>query len=319
MGNNDRKKMHRIGLAVVAGTALAVAGIAPPVQADGFFGPWQDAVPVSVVNDSGGGGCPIETEDGLSLMFASGRPGGQGMLDIWVTDRESLTDEWRTPVNVAAPVNSTASDFCPTPVYGRSLLFVSERQPELPGQIACGSGDIYFSRQSPSGAWSEPRNLGCAPDGPNFVTGERSPSLVETRFGTYLFYSSSGDGSDSDIYVSRMSDDGSFGPGHKVWGVNTTDNEIMPNVRQNEHGILEMVFSSNRMSWGATDTAAFGGQDVYVSYGVLPGGLWTRPRNLGPAVNSAVDDQRATLSADGLRLYFGRPGGQVMVSTRTAR
>lgn len=307
-------------LAGLAAGALVVAAIGPAeALAAGRFGPWQEATPVSVVNDSGGGGCPIETEDGLSLLFASGRPGGQGMLDIWVTDRDGLAAEWGVPVNLPTPVNSASADFCPTPVYGRSLLFVSERPATEPGQVACGSGDIFFARQSPGGTWSEPENLGCAPDGPNFGAGERSPSLVETRFGTYLFYSSAGDGPDSDIYVSRLGVDGRFGPGQKVWGVNTADQEIMPNVRQNEFGILEMVFSSNRLTWGSAEEPAFGAQDVYVSYGVLPGGRWTQPRNLGSAINSGVDEQRATLSADGRRLYFGRPGGQVMVSERDPR
>ncbi|MBX5460939.1 MAG: PD40 domain-containing protein [Steroidobacteraceae bacterium] len=37
----------------------------------------------------------------------------------------------------------------------------------------------------------------------------------------------------------------------------------------------------------------------------LPG-PWTPPFNLGPAVNTNGTEQRATLSNDGKRLYFGR-------------
>ena len=36
------------------------------------------------------------------------------------------------------------------------------------GTVACGAGDIYRTRFSPvTGTWAAPRNLGCAPDGPN--------------------------------------------------------------------------------------------------------------------------------------------------------
>jgi hypothetical protein len=293
----------------------ALLSYAPAVSARGF-GPWQEAVAVAAVNDTGGGGCPIETEDGLSLLFASGRDGGLGELDIWAADRASLNSPWSVPANVGPGVNSSAADFCPTPVFGRSLFFVSTRD-EIE-VTECGGGDIYLSRQSPTGAWSDPQILGCAPDGPNFATGERSPSLIETRFGTYLFYSSNGEGGDSDIYVSRKGDNGNFGAGHKVWGVNSEDDDIMPNVRVGRGGVLEMVFSSNRATWGRTDLMAFGEQDVYVSYAILPGGRWSRPRNLGPAINTSVNEQRATLSADGSRMYFGRPGGQVLVSERSA-
>jgi len=287
--------------------ALLALGSAAPVLAQGGYGDWGLAVPVEAVNSTGGGGCPIETEDGLSLLFASGRPGGQGALDLWVTDRESLTGEWSTPVNLPGPVNTAANDLCPTPVRGRSLFFVSDRTSLE--QPACGGGDIHLSRQSPSGAWSDPVRLGCAPDGPNFGGAERSPTLVETALGTYLLYSSSDDGGDPDIFWSRMRADGSFGPGHRVWGVNSDAADIMPNVRMRENGLLEMVFSSDRMD---------GQQDVYVSFAWVPWGRWSAPVNLGDNINTGDAEQRATLSADGTRLYFGRLGG-VWVSERTVR
>lgn|GEM_PF-2482654 len=118
--------------------------------------------------------------------------------------------------------------------------------------------------------------------------------------------------------MSRRRDDGSFAGPRKVWGVNSEDDDIMPNVRVGSRGLLEMVFSSNRATRGCSDLMAFGDQDVYVSCAILPGGRWSKPKNLGPAINTSVNEQRATLSADGSRMYFGRPGGQVLVSERSA-
>lgn len=274
----------------------------------GGYSAWGPPVPVEVINTTGGGGCPIETEDGLSLMFASGRP-GQGGLDLWVVDRDSLDGDWSAPANLPGPVNTAANDLCPTPVRGRSLFFVSDRSSME--QPACGpsGGDIHLTRQSPSGEWSEPVQLGCAPDGPNFAGAERSPALVETRFGAYLLYSSSDDGGDADLFWSRERRNGTFGPGQRLWGVNSDADDIMPNVRMRENGTLEMVFSSNRMT---------GQQDVYVSFARLPWGRWSEPEKLGEDINTGDPEQRATLSADGKRLYFGRPSG-VWVSERTVR
>ena len=255
-------------------------------------------------------GCPIESSDGLSLLFASARkdgavPGNVGN-DIWVSDRDSLTASWQPPRNLGEPVNSIASDFCPTPV-GRSLFFVSERLASGSDPTPCGGGDMYLSRQSPAGGWSKPTMLGCAPNGPNFPTGERSPSLVETWFGTFLFYSSNGNGGDSDIYVSRMRADGTFGPGKVVTELSTPDyDDIMPNVRARDDGSFEVVYSSNRPTWGH-GTPAHGGQDVYYARSWTLVGEWTTPQNL-ESVNTAGMEQRSTLSADGKRLYFGRDG-----------
>jgi hypothetical protein len=70
-------------------------------------------------------GCPIQSPNGLSLYQASNRPGGEGGLDIWVAHRESTDDPWGAPENLGAPVNSAADDFCPTPIQGGGLFFVS--------------------------------------------------------------------------------------------------------------------------------------------------------------------------------------------------
>ena len=209
----------------------------------------SDAVNLPAVAE----GCPIESPDGLSLFFASTRAGGvPGNVgnDIWVSDRDSLNAPWQPARNLGEPVNSIASDFCPTPV-GRSLFFVSERLASGSDPTPCGGGDIVPVRQSPAGGWSKPTMLGCAPNGPNFPTGERSPSLVETWFGTFLFYSSNGTGGDSDIYVSRMHADGTFGPGKVVTELSLPGyDDIMPNVRARDDGSFEIVYSSNRPTWG---------------------------------------------------------------------
>lgn len=156
--------------------------------------------------------------------------------------------------------------------------------------------------------------LKCAPEGPNFPGGERSPSLVQTYFGTFLFYSSTGAGGDSDIYVSRMDRSGNFGPGKVVEELSTEFEDIMPNVRERADGSFEIVFSSNRPTWGRGQ-AAFGGQDVYTARAWWPTGGWTAPKNLGENVNTAGVEQRATLSHDGKRMYFGRDG-DIFMSTR---
>jgi hypothetical protein len=295
-------------------TASATAGGLPQTAKPDF----STATLVSEVSVPGfGDGCPIESADGLSLLFASNRPDTAGGNDIWAADRASLGSPWGAPRNLGAPINSASADFCPTPVFGRSLFFVSERPGDGTGPTPCGGGDIYLSRQSPAGGWSTPVMLKCAPEGPNFSGGERSPSLVETRFGTFLFYSSNGSGGDQDIYVSRLGSDGQFGPGKVVEDLSTEFEDVMPNVRARGDGSFEIVFSSNRPLWGSGQ-AAFGAQDVYYARSWWLTGLWSAPWNLGEAVNTAGVEQRSTLSKDGKRLYFGRDG-DIFMSTRSGK
>src|SRR5690606_38865427 len=270
----------------------------PKVVAQG-----ENGVSKPNVND----GCPIETADGLSLLFASSR---EDPNDIWVSDRASIGDPWPEPRKLEAPVNSPAGDFCPTPVRGRSLMLVSTRPGACPNEQA-GGGDIYISRPSPAGGWTAPVHLGYAPDGANTAGADRSPSRAETPYGTFLFSSTNGNtangstGGSQDIYVSVMRDDGTFRPGRPVAALNTPDfDDRMPNVRERPAGGYEMVFSSNRTR-SPLGPAPKGGQDVYMSFAWCLRGPGPPPVNRG-AVNSDGNEQRATLSHDGKRLYFGR-------------
>jgi hypothetical protein len=88
-------------------------------------------------------------------------------------------------------------------------------------------------------------------------------------------------------------------------------------VRVRDDDKLEIVFSSNRPTWG-NGQAAMGQQDVYIAYAWSPHGRWSAPRNLGSAVNTAGVEQRSTLSNDGKRLYFGRDG-DIFMSPRQGR
>ncbi|MEO8061631.1 MAG: hypothetical protein ABI821_02675 [Pseudomonadota bacterium] len=301
-----RKGIHFVLALAVAAAGWTSAEAGGPQHAYADFGPAQKLS--SDINTEAPEGCPIETADGLSLMFASTRPlstGGLGGNDIYVSDRDTLNSPWSKPVLLPAPINSTAADFCPTPVYGRSLFFVTDRPTNAGPTPPCGGGDMYLSRQSPSGSWSEPAMLECYPDGPNFPGAERSPSLVQTWFGTFLFYSSTGLGTNHDIYMSRLGGNGKFGPGALVKDLSTTQyNELMPNVRARPDGNFEIVFSSDRPTWGK-GVLAQGNQDVYYARSWWLTGLWSEPRNLGDKINTPFADQRATLSQDGKRMYLG--------------
>ena len=306
-------------LAVATVSATAVAAAAAP-----HFSPWGpaglvDPVDAVGVNTPAQDGCPIQSQDGLSLYIASNRPGSQA-LDLWVAHREGLDDPWGGPVNLneapGADLNTAADEFCPTPVRGNGLFFV--RRPS-----ACGLGDIYFTRFNPEHGWSEPERLACAPDGPNTPLDEMGPSYVEAGGGARLYFSSSRSAAQGgfvpgDIFVSTMSAGGMFGPGELVAELSDPGaNDIQPNVRKDGR---EVVFSSNR-------AGGRGSQDIWVATRENGGDTWSQPINLAnlgapsQQVNTSESETRPSLSWEAETLYFGRAPaaggpGDVYVTTR---
>ena len=112
-----------------------------------------------------------------------------------------------------------------------------------------------------------------------------------------------------------MRRDGSFGPGHVIESLSSEFDDFMPNVRQRAARRYEIVFNSDRLTWGRRDTPAYGGQDVYYSTARHPTGPWSPPRNVGPNVNTDASETRSSISTDGKRLHFGR-SGDIYVSER---
>jgi hypothetical protein len=67
-------------------------------------------------------------KDGLEAFITSNRTGGQGLIDIWASTRETLAGEWSTPVDLAFPVNTAADDGSPwLSRDGTTLYFFSTR------------------------------------------------------------------------------------------------------------------------------------------------------------------------------------------------
>ena len=101
--------------------------------------PWGPAVNLgSTVNSSSADYWPSISADALSLFFASGRPGGLGPDDIYVTTRPSVSSPWATPVNLGPPVSTSADDACPNISADGSTLYFTSNQPG-----GYGSYDIW--------------------------------------------------------------------------------------------------------------------------------------------------------------------------------
>lgn len=261
------------------------------------FGTWSTPVSAEIgsdpdLNTSSNDGCPILSPDGRELYMASNRPGSAG-LDIWVARRAHTGQGWGKPERLPAPVNSDADDFCPTPVPGRGLFFVSKREEP--------NGDIYFIRRTASG-WSEPVRLG---PNVNSSAQEWSPAFfVDEHRRPVLYFSSTRTGN-QDIFRSV-----NWGPAEAVAELNTAFDDARPNVRADGK---EIVFDSTR-------SPTLGGPDVWVATRHSTRLPWSAPRHL-EVVSSPAPDTRASLSWDGTYMLVGsaRAGGEGMADIYVSR
>ena len=148
------------------------------------------------VNSPNFDGRPCISANGLLLYFFSNRPGGFGMADLWVTIRATVNDNWGTPVNLGATVNSAYGEIHPSiSTYGLELYFQSDR----PG--GHGNFDIWVStRATTSDPWGTPMNLG-----PTINTSAHDEWPGISPDGLLLFFSSnrSGGFGSWDLYMAR--------------------------------------------------------------------------------------------------------------------
>lgn len=302
-------------------TVVAVAAfmVLAAALAAGAAGAWSQAESIETFgagahpnfNSDSTEGCPFISPDGkrFFMMSTRGGEGAMGGQDIWVSTRNSPQEPWGEPVNVGAPINSGANDFCPTlSADGKTFFFASNRA--VPG--ACGGSDLYTAQLDADSHATSVTNLGCEV---NSSADEHSPFPGHIQgVGKVLLYSSArsagaGDApGDHDIYYSPLQN-GAYGAGVYLEDVNTTDNEGQPNLSTNGN---ELFFWSNRPG------SIMGSPDIYSSR-LGSDGTWGTPQNLGPDVNSGAPDTRPSLSRNGKVLYFGsgRSGaGDIYVTSR---
>ena len=181
---------------------------------------------------------PSSSLDGLTLFFASGRPGGYGLGDLWMSTRTTTSEPWSEAVNLGPTVNSSSGDNGPSiSADGLELFFHSNRSG------GHGQEDIWVTtRPTTSDPWVEPVPLG---PGLNSPYTDAHPDV--SADGLILFFRSQKPGTygSDDIWFSKratVKDDWDI-PVHPGPPVNTTASDSGPNISA-DGSILH--FHSNR-------------------------------------------------------------------------
>ena len=182
---------------------MVVNGRSMLYQSKKIDGNWQDALPISELNDFSGGtsnlGAPFLSYKGKLLFFDANYPDSKGGMDIYFS--RWTEDKWSTPTNLGEPVNSIANDESPSITATNDKIYFTRDNPipktkrdkeDYPCKI------IYSSVKDISGNWSSPVSL----TDPINVDCEASPFIAPD--GKTLYFSSIREKGESfDIYYTK--------------------------------------------------------------------------------------------------------------------
>jgi len=197
----------------------------------------------------------------------------------------------KTPVNVefnnmGPEINTAAHEYFPGLTIDEQV-FIFTRQERM-------NEDFYISRKNGE-SWSKAIPL---PGGVNTPSNEGTVSV--SADGKYIFYTACNrrDGLGScDIYMSILQADGTFSEARNLkYPLNSGAWESQPSISPDGR---TLYFASNR-------EGGYGGIDIWKSE--WTGNGFGQPINLGPNVNTELDDQAPFIHADGKTLYYSSSG-----------
>jgi outer membrane protein OmpA-like peptidoglycan-associated protein/tetratricopeptide (TPR) repeat protein len=194
------------------------------------------------------------------------------------------------PQNMGDSINSKALEYFPSfTIEGTRLIFTRREN---------NDEDFYESRLA-NGRWSMATPLRDRIN-TNFNEGAQNIS----QDGQWLIFTGCGypEGYGScDLYIAYQTKNGGWTEPKNLGGIVNTDYwESSPSLSPDKR---DLYFSSSFPE-------GYGGKDIFVCHR-LPDGRWSRPENLGPAINTNGDEGCPFIHADNQTLYFnsnGHPG-----------
>ncbi len=241
---------------------------------------------------------PVLSPDGKTLYFSrSNHPGNTGGLnddeDIWFSQLDA-DGKWELAKNMGTSFNTEGSNTLNaiqaiTP-DGKSAIMLLDNKP------VNGTESTVSVSSNVSGTWSKPvplkitNNYNLQPKGNYFLTNNRLTLLMSVeRKDSY---------GDRDLYVSFMNQDSTWTEPLNLGNVvNTAAVESSPFLDTDNR---TMYFSSKGFS-------GYGGSDIYVTRRLDDTWTnWSDPENLGPTINSPLEDLFFNIPLSGEYAYYSR-------------
>lgn len=236
---------------------------------------------------------PLISADGTTLYFVRDEPNYADEeidQDIFIAQGDG-NGNWSKAKDAGAPLNDDSPNFVVGVAADNNRVYLGNTYEENSG----GHQGVSQSTRTASG-WSWPEEIVIQ----DFENKADEVNYSPSADGTVMMLSLVDKTSlgESDLYVSFKEADGSWThPRNLGSTVNTPGDEITP-----------WLAPDNRTLYFTTDgRLGYGLYDVYVTKRIGSGWKqWSTPKNLGPLVNTELDELYFSIAADGRSAFFSR-------------
>jgi OOP family OmpA-OmpF porin len=239
---------------------------------------------------------PLVSPDGKTLYYSRrGDPADAGGIqdeeDIWYSEWDETKQKWGPGKNMGAPLNNKYPNFVNSiSPDGNTILLGNSYLPD--GEMEDG---VSMSQRTAAG-WDTPKRLLIEDDNRNkskmanyFMSNSQKILLISNDRKGDSF-------GDRDLYVCFVKSDNTWTrPLNLGKAINTKGVEAAPFLASDDR---TLYFTSDGLN-------GYGGSDIYMSRRLDDSWLkWSEPENMGPVVNSSLDESYFTLSASANQVYF---------------
>lgn len=239
---------------------------------------------------------PVISADEAYMVYTARRPGNEDMADDGhyfedLFESNHVNGQWQSSKNLGAPLNTRKQHDATIGLSpDGSVLFTYINRKG-------NGGDIYSSVHE-DGVWTKPEPLG-----KTINTEHHEPDASLSFDGKRLYFTSDKPGGfgEHDIYYADWDDE------KERWGEAVNIGNII-NTKYEERSVF-IHPDGETMYFSSKGHNTMGGFDIF--YSKLVNGVWQKPVNIGPPLNTADDDVQLVVAGNGRFGYFSsyRPEG----------
>jgi outer membrane protein OmpA-like peptidoglycan-associated protein len=204
--------------------------------------------------------------------------------------------------NLGPSINSPFPDYVPVISADETVLIFTSRRPNTTGGKQDPADGLYYEdlyiSYKQNGSWTIPVNMG---DNVNSKLHDACIGLSPDGQKLFIYRARPGKRNSGDIFVSNLEGDKWSSPIAMSNPINSDSWEPSATITADEKTIY---FSSDR-------PGGLGGTDIYCSK-LQENGEWGEAVNLGPSINTPLDDDAPYIHPDGKTLYFSSKGHKTM-------
>ncbi len=243
---------------------------------------------------------PLLSPDGKTLYFSrKNHPSNVGGVndkeDIWFSELDSAGN-WALAKNTGPQFNNEGPNFVSaiqsvTP-DGKTAVMVLGNKYEPKGKMLAG---VSVSTNV-GGTWTQPVGLNIVND---YNFNEKSNYFMSDNRNTLIMSVEREDSQgDRDLYVSFMQSD-------SVWTEPLNLSDIVNSA--NEESAPFLANDNKTLYYSSKGFSGYGGSDIYVTRRLDDSWTnWTEPENLGPEINSPMEDLFFNIPASSEYAYYSR-------------